>query len=67
MDVELPSSVVVAVGAATAPVPEEAATLVLKKASDLRTSPAAKLVQSLPQQPLLATSGAVGTQVDTFA
>ena len=67
MDVASPSSVVAAASAAPVSGQEEAASLALKKAIDLRASPAATLIQSLPQRPLLATSGAVGTQVDTFA
>lgn len=43
-----------------------AATSVLKKALDLQASSAATLIQSLPQ-PALATSGTVGTKVNTFA
>lgn len=43
-----------------------AATSVLKKALDLQASSAATLIESLPP-PALATSGALGTQVNTFA
>jgi hypothetical protein len=43
-----------------------AAMLVLKKAIDLQASSAAQLIQALPQ-PALASSGSVGTQVNTFA
>ncbi len=67
MDVASPSTVAVAGAAAPATDIGPSATLVLKKSNELRTSPAAKLVQSLPQQPLLASSGSVGTQVNTFA
>ena len=67
MDVASPSVVAAASNAAAGTVQGAAATLVLKKATELRTSPAARLVQSLPQQPLLASTGSVGTQVDTYA
>ena len=39
---------------------------VLKKALDVQASAAATLLQALPQ-PALATSGTLGTQVNTFA
>lgn len=41
---------------------------VLKKALDIQASSAATLLQALPQlQPTLATSGSLGTQLNTFA
>lgn len=40
--------------------------LVLKKALDVQASSAAALLHALPQPPL-ATQGALGTQVNTFA
>lgn len=43
-----------------------AALSVLKKAMNLQASSAAQLIQALPQPPL-ATTGAVGTQVNTYA
>ena len=39
---------------------------VLKKALDQQASSAAQLIQALPQ-PALATSGSIGTQVNTYA
>lgn len=43
-------------------------TLVLKKALDSQAMAAATLLQALPQPtPALATSGSLGTQVNTFA
>ena len=39
---------------------------VLKKALDVQASAAATLLQALPR-PALATSGTLGTQVNTFA
>lgn len=39
---------------------------VLKRALDVQASAAATLLQALPQ-PALATSGTLGTQVNTFA
>ena len=39
---------------------------VLKKALDAQASTAAQLIEALPQ-PALATSGTVGTQLNTYA
>ncbi len=41
--------------------------LVLRKALDLQAVSAATLLQALPQIPPLATSGTVGTRLNTFA
>lgn len=43
-----------------------ASVLVLRKALDAQASTAAQLIQALPQAPL-ATSGSLGTQVNTYA
>ena len=43
-----------------------ASVLVLKKALDMQASSAAQLIEALPQ-PALATSGTLGTQVNTYA
>ena len=43
-----------------------ASVLVMKKALDAQTAGAAQLIAALPQ-PALATSGTVGTKVNTFA
>lgn len=43
-----------------------ASVLVLKKALDAQAAGAVQLIQSLPQ-PALATSGALGTRVNTYA
>ncbi len=43
-----------------------AAVSVLKKALDFQATGAAQLIASLPQ-PVLATSGTVGTNLNTFA
>jgi hypothetical protein len=40
---------------------------VLNKALDAQAISAATLIQSLPQAPALATSGKVGTKVNTYA
>jgi hypothetical protein len=42
-----------------------ASLLVLKKALNMQASSAAQVIQAL-QQPALATSGALGTRVNTF-
>ena len=44
----------------------QAALSVLKKALDLQAASAAQMLQALPQ-PALATSGALGTQVNAYA
>ena len=41
--------------------------LVLKKALNQQAATAATLLQSLPTPPSLATSGSVGTKLNTFA
>ena len=43
-----------------------ASVLVLRKAIDAQASTAAQLIQALPQPPL-ATTGPLGTQVNTYA
>jgi hypothetical protein len=43
-----------------------AAVSVMKKAMNLQAASTAQLIQSIPQ-PALASSGSVGTQVNTFA
>ena len=42
-------------------------TEVLKKSMEVQENAAATLLQALPQPQQLATSGALGTQVNTFA
>jgi hypothetical protein len=41
--------------------------LVLKKALNQQASAAAALIEALPTPPSLATSGSVGTRLNTFA
>jgi hypothetical protein len=59
------------VSAATSAAQEKGAgavqTKVLKKALDAQASTAATLIQSLPQQPALATSGTMGTKLNAVA
>ena len=47
----------------------QASIQMLKKSMDLQAQAAAQLISALPQQqqPPLATSGSVGTKVNTFA
>ncbi len=66
MDAVSSSTVAAATNADLGTVQGSAAVSVLKKALNLQASTAAKLIESLPQPPL-ATSGAVGTRVNTFA
>ncbi|HEX4856401.1 MAG TPA: putative motility protein [Limnobacter sp.] len=39
---------------------------VLKKAMEISEASAVQLIQSIPQQPALATSGSLGTRINTF-
>lgn len=45
----------------------QASMLMLKKAMQQQESTAAQLIQSLPQQPSLASSGQLGTQLNVYA
>lgn len=69
MDVSLSNSIM---GTATAMASSKTADAVnvsvLKKALNIQETAAATLLQALPQaQPSLATSGSLGTQVNTYA
>jgi hypothetical protein len=67
MDVSLSQSIVnTAAGLASQKTSDAVNVAVLKKAIDIQESSAAQLLQALPQPPL-ATSGSLGTQVNTFA
>lgn len=67
MDVSLSQSIVnTAAGLASQKTSDAVNVAVLKKATDIQQSSAQQLLQALPQPPL-ATSGALGTQVNTFA
>lgn len=55
------------VQAATSAAQSPASVLVLKKALDQQATNAAQLLQALPQMPQLATSGAIGRNVNTTA
>ena len=46
---------------------QDVQTSVLKKALDAEASQALQLLQSVPQTPQLATSGMIGTQINTYA
>ena len=46
---------------------QEVNTTVLKKSMEIQENAAATMMQSLPQAPQLATSGSLGTQVNTYA
>lgn len=60
------SSINTASSAPAGSVQEGAAIMVLKKAMQAQENTALSLIQSLPQ-PALATTGGVGTQVNTYA
>lgn len=67
MDVALSNSIVSTATALASRETSDALNVrVLKKALDIQASSAATLLQALPQPPL-ATSGTLGTQVNTFA
>lgn len=67
MDVALTNSIVSTATAMASRETSDALNVrVLKKALDIQASSAATLLQALPQPPL-ATSGTLGTQVNTFA
>lgn len=61
-----PAAVNAASNANLASVQGTASVLVLKKTLDTQAAGAVQLIQSLPQ-PALATSGALGTRVNTYA
>ncbi|MCE1193091.1 MAG: YjfB family protein [Acidovorax sp.] len=72
MDIALTNSIVnTATALASAKTSDAVQMTVLKKALDTQAASAATLLdalpQSAPQQPALATSGPLGTQVNTFA
>ncbi len=67
MNVSSTPAVQSATSAAAAPSSDAVNVLVLKKALDTQAVAAATLLQSLPQPPPLASSGNVGTRVNTFA
>lgn len=66
MNISNTSSVQAATSSASSDSADSVNILVLKKALDLQASTATTLLQALPQ-PALATEGAVGTRVNTFA
>ena len=41
--------------------------MMLKKALEVQSTTAAQLIEALPKPPSLASSGSVGTKVNTFA
>lgn len=71
MDIALTNSIVnTATALASAKTSDAVHMSVLKKALDTQAASAATLLDALPpvpQQPALATSGTLGTQVNTFA
>ncbi len=71
MDVALANSIVnTATSLASAKTSDALNTVVLKKALDMQAVSAATLIDAMQQsmpQPALATSGTLGTQVNTFA
>jgi hypothetical protein len=71
MDVALSNSIVsTATALASAKTSDALNMVVLKKAIDIQASSAATLLNAMQQsmpQPALATSGSLGTQVNTFA
>ncbi|ABM33007.1 YjfB family protein [Paracidovorax citrulli] len=67
MDVGLSQSLVNTAAALASQKTSDAVNMtVLKKAIDIQKTSAAQLLEALPQ-PRLATSGSIGTQVNTYA
>jgi len=66
MDALSSATVANASAANTATVQGSAAVAVLRKALDMDAASAVQLIEALPQ-PALATSGPLGTQLDTYA
>ncbi|MFT4243650.1 MAG: YjfB family protein [Acidovorax sp.] len=68
MDIALTHSIVTtATALASAKASDAVNITMLKKAMDMQETTAAILLGALPQQPALATSGTLGTQVNAFA
>lgn len=68
MDVALTNSIISTATAMTNRETSDAIqTKVLKKAIDIQAASAATLLQGLPQQPSLATSGPLGTKLHEIA
>ncbi len=67
MNIASTSAVQAATSAAASPTSDAVHIAVLKKALNTQAATAASLIQALPQPPALASSGTVGTRVNTFA
>jgi len=68
MDVSLTNQILsTATSMSQAKTAQEVSTTVLKKSMDMQESAAATLLQALPQAPQLATSGSLGTKLNTYA
>ena len=67
MNIASTSAVQAATSAAASPTSDAVHIAVLKKALNNQAAAAASLIQALPQPPALASSGTVGTRVNTFA
>ncbi|WP_027996265.1 YjfB family protein [Simplicispira psychrophila] len=68
MDIALTNSIVSTATAMASQTNSDALNVrVLKKALDIQANAAATLLQALPQPPALASSGSVGTKLNTFA
>lgn len=67
MNISSSTATQVATNAASAPGGDALNVLVLKKALNAQAAGAAALIQALPTPPALATSGSLGTRVNTLA
>lgn len=68
MDVSLTNQIVsTATAMNQAKTAQEVNTKVLKKSMEIQESTAATMLQSVPQTPQLATSGSLGTKLNTYA
>ena len=68
MDVSLTNQIIsTATSMSQAKTAQDVNVKVLKKSMDLQESAAATMLQALPQPTQLATSGALGTKLNTYA
>lgn len=68
MDVSLTNQIInTATGMSQAKTAQDVNVKVLKKSMELQESAAATMLQALPQPTPLATSGALGTKLNTYA
>jgi hypothetical protein len=67
MDIANAASVPAASSAAQGDTPDAVNLLVLRKALDIQAAGALALINTLPQQPALATEGTLGRNINVYA